>query len=376
MPHPAVGAIGNELVVSPRRDRRGYVRADAAEDPVSEGQARRPEPRPRPTQPGGEVQPRPLHPARAEDVSRHRQHQREPGRPQPDGDRQAFLPPGGAPLFAGPLGLVAVIAGDGESRDQQHRGDRPEDPFVSHARPHQTSRAVAYMMATPTRSPPRFEAESAGVFDRVESFRRSCVTSYITWRMAPAPTARKMAASRLEKAKPPIQVPTMAGPPPSNASHRKCTRRGLSLKMGAAMPTPSVMLCSVKPTTRKTPSAASPRANAAPMASPSPRLCSPIPSAIRYEVPSRLDSSRPRRSSRSVPRSPSSVSRVSRITSGIPEKIPGSAAATSTASSSVSTTRKASSPTVSASTKFMPEDPSRLKNGYQSSPKATGITPT
>ena len=35
------------------------------------------------------------------------------------------------------------------------------------------------------------------------------------------------------------------------------------------MPTPSVMLCSVKPTTRNAPRAASPRANAAPMASPS-----------------------------------------------------------------------------------------------------------
>jgi len=53
------------------------------------------------------------------------------------------------------------------------------------------------------------------------------------------------------------------------------------LRMGAAMPTPSVMLCRVKPTIRKVPRAVSPRANAAPMASPSPRLCSPIPKDMR-----------------------------------------------------------------------------------------------
>ncbi len=53
------------------------------------------------------------------------------------------------------------------------------------------------------------------------------------------------------------------------------------MRMGAAMPTPSVMLCRVNPSTRKVPRAVSPRANAAPIASPSPRLWSPIPREIR-----------------------------------------------------------------------------------------------
>ncbi len=66
-----------------------------------------------------------------------------------------------------------------------------------------------------------------------------------------------------------------------SASQAKWKSFGLSLRMGAAMPTPSVMLCRVNPTIRNAPRAVSPRANAAPMASPSPRLCRPIPRAMR-----------------------------------------------------------------------------------------------
>jgi hypothetical protein len=40
-----------------------------------------------------------------------------------------------------------------------------------------TSKAVAYMIATPAVKPPRLGAERAEVFDRAESFRRSRVTS-------------------------------------------------------------------------------------------------------------------------------------------------------------------------------------------------------
>jgi hypothetical protein len=61
-----------------------------------------------------------------------------------------------------------------------------------------TMRAVAYMTTMPVVSPPRFEPERTGVLDRSESFRRRRVTSYITWRMAPAPTAKKIAESRGE----------------------------------------------------------------------------------------------------------------------------------------------------------------------------------
>ena len=49
--------------------------------------------------------------------------------------------------------------------------------------------------------------------------------------------------------------------------------------MGAAMPSPSVMLWTMKPTIRNVPSASSPSANDEPIASPSPRLWRPMPTA-------------------------------------------------------------------------------------------------
>ena len=55
---------------------------------------------------------------------------------------------------------------------------------------------------------------------------------------------------------------------------------GRSRRTGAMMPSPSVMFWMMKPTTRKVPRATSPTLYAAPMASPSPRLCSPMPTAI------------------------------------------------------------------------------------------------
>ena len=47
------------------------------------------------------------------------------------------------------------------------------------------------------------------------------------------------------------------------------------------MPSPSVTLWTMKPTIRNVPSASSPTANDEPMARPSPRLCRPMPTAIR-----------------------------------------------------------------------------------------------
>ena len=78
----------------------------------------------------------------------------------------------------------------------------------------------------------------------------------------------------------PIQVPMIAGAPATAANAAKCRRPGLFRTTGAAMPTPSVTLWRVNPTIRNTPSAVSPRAKALPIANPSPRLCSPIPTAI------------------------------------------------------------------------------------------------
>ena len=62
---------------------------------------------------------------------------------------------------------------------------------------------------------------------------------------------------------------------------RRSTAAAAAFRIGAAMPMPSVMLCSVKPSTRKVPSPAAPAAKAAPIASPSPRLCRPMPSAMK-----------------------------------------------------------------------------------------------
>ena len=49
---------------------------------------------------------------------------------------------------------------------------------------------------------------------------------------------------------------------------------------GAAIPSPSVMLWIMKPTIRNEPSVSWPNANEVPIASPSPKLCSPMPTAI------------------------------------------------------------------------------------------------
>src|SRR5829696_7140555 len=71
MPHPAVGAGGDELVVFPRAGRRGDVLAEAAEDPVEQRQAREPGRRSRPAQGRRKIQPRPAHPARVDHVGQH-----------------------------------------------------------------------------------------------------------------------------------------------------------------------------------------------------------------------------------------------------------------------------------------------------------------
>ena len=80
--------------------------------------------------------------------------------------------------------------------------------------------------------------------------------------------------------KPPIQAPRIAGAPATSASaasRRRPTRSPPAI--GAAMPSPSVMLWTMKPMIRNVPSASSPSAIDEPIARPSPRLWSPIPIA-------------------------------------------------------------------------------------------------
>ena len=111
-----------------------------------------------------------------------------------------------------------------------------------------------------------------------------------------------------------------------------------------------------------------------PIASPSARLCSPMPSAIspavRYAPPAPSLRSLPTPSIRSgAPRRPS-------VTRPIPWKAGATAADISIASASASTPRKTRSPTVNARKKWIQRSPTPERKGSQRSPRKTGITPT
>ena len=81
--------------------------------------------------------------------------------------------------------------------------------------------------------------------------------------------------------KPPSQAPRIAGAPAirASAASRAELAAARPSAIGAAIPRPSVTLWIMKPTIRNVPSASSPSANDDPIASPSPRLCRPIPIA-------------------------------------------------------------------------------------------------
>ena len=79
----------------------------------------------------------------------------------------------------------------------------------------------------------------------------------------------------------------------SPASCQSVTRARVA---GAAIPRPSVTLCTMKPITRNAPSWSSPVANDVPIASPSPRLWTPIPIATSRASASPLRPTRPRES--------------------------------------------------------------------------------
>ena len=63
-----------------------------------------------------------------------------------------------------------------------------------------------------------------------------------TWKIAPAPIARKIRVKKGEKEKPPIQVPKIAGIPAINPSPIILTIFAFVLVNGAAMAKPSVVL--------------------------------------------------------------------------------------------------------------------------------------
>src|SRR5690242_11836480 len=80
----------------------------------------------------------------------------------------------------------------------------------------------------------------------------------------------------------PTAVPTNVGPPPISPMSRRNPQEGRSpsAASGATMPNPSVPLCSANPMTRTVARPISPAAALPPMASPSPKLCRPMPIAI------------------------------------------------------------------------------------------------
>ena len=132
----------------------------------------------------------------------------------------------------------------------------------------------------------------------IRAIRGKEIGLFVLWKLALHKSVGSerdiMLSRRGENANPPIQVPKIAGAPANITNQKNTPRLGelafsplaevLPGNIGAAMPMPSVILWSVKPTTRKEPRAASPRAKAAPIASPSPKLCKPIPMAIKVAI--------------------------------------------------------------------------------------------
>src|SRR5207245_9433353 len=97
--------------------------------------------------------------------------------------------------------------------------------------------------------------------------------------------ARKAIVEDLELARKQIQVPRKVGPRPIKPASPRKPQEGLlaSVVIGAAMPNPSVMLCSAKPTASTPVKAIAPMWADSPIASPSDRLCRPRPVAMARE---------------------------------------------------------------------------------------------
>src|SRR5215210_1030788 len=117
-------------------------------------------------------------------------------------------------------------------------------------------------------------------------------TSTTTSNAAPAAAAKNTTPRRSLVTKPPSQAPRIAGAPATTASTAsRCQATDCRSASGAAIPSPSVTLWIMKPTTKNVPSASSPSANDDPIAKPSPRLWRPIPIAtsVASATPPRLD---------------------------------------------------------------------------------------
>ena len=176
--------------------------------------------------------------------------------------------------------------------------------------------------------------------------------------------------------KPPIQAPTIAGAPGDQRQARRGARRSRARPSatGAAMPRPSVTLWTMKPTIRKVPSASSPSANDEPIASPSPRLCRPMPTATSVasaEPAERARASPPRRGARLGRERQAQVARAPRRAGPGPEppSAPGSAACSSSASDERLDGEEGEQAAVSAMKAASQRGSARRSEGSQSMPE-------
>ena len=179
--------------------------------------------------------------------------------------------------------------------------------------------------------------------------------------------------------KPPIHAPAIAGAPAITASAAARPKLIVTPRAaGAAMPIPSVTLWIMNPTIRNVPSVSSPNANDDPIASPSPRLWTPIPIAtsIARERPP-IAPPEPRAENRRETRtSPRYVAASPSSTSPVPPSGLGSDCCSSRASASASTARNVSRPAVSAMNAESHCFDMRRSDGSHARPSATGTMPT
>ena len=80
----------------------------------------------------------------------------------------------------------------------------------------------------------------------------------MTCAIAPAPAPNRNAATELLNAAAPIHAPSTAGAPATSPSSARRLSDGFASAIGATIASPSVVLCSAKPTTRNAPSASAP----------------------------------------------------------------------------------------------------------------------
>ena len=200
-----------------------------------------------------------------------------------------------------------------------------------------------------------------------------------TWKIAPAPIARKTRVKKGEKKNPPIQVPKIAGIPAISPSPIILAIFAFVPVNGAAIANPSVVLWVANPIIRNVLKATSPSAIAAPTANPSPRLWNPIPIAIIREIANpfdKLENSVLLINFLPIPYNDKNDKMTTVEINNSPLKTEERwFLEISDASSTASIPRKINNPIVTARKKLNEFFPSFLMNGYHKRPIIIGTTP-